>query len=1370
MRGFRWVAALLSWLALQDAEPPTAAAAHHQQQQQQHQEEEVLVCEGHVRASQEHAAALGSIDLTAASVQLISEGGYYVLPLDESTAGRPVTLRVEGPPEWVFEAQEVRLPQGRCVRDVDFVVTGFAVAGEVVSYATGEGIEGIPLLLQPAAAPAAAAPAAGVQTVTKKDGSFALAAAAKGVSTVSVGAPSGGPSLLAFSPQQHRVEVDASGRVSPPRISFKLVAAPLRARGPPGLGGPVAAVLLLPAVCPGVVSANCGAPRLSAAEAAALLSPAALAAVPAEARGILDSDGGASSCATALQEETGEFEFPLAPLCSSWLLLVPLAPNAQQQQQQRQDTARLLFSPRAQQVKVSARSLTAEDFQLAGAAVWGRVVLQKGDKSLVGVEGASIAVDGVSSGVQTARDGSFLLPSVPLKPLTLAAEKEGFRFEPLHLERLPLPVLSQPLIQASGVSVCGSLPAGVEAQVLASSDSEPLIADNEGRVCFFAAPYSEVSLQLKGGGVSPSIRVLRVGGEPIPSAHLMHAAYTLRGTVKCSSSSNSNSSSNDALQALCSPQRLVLRILPPGGEPQSVPLQVQQQQKQQRQQVTLSFSLSDLAEGSYRLELTEKTDGNEHARICWQRQSLTVSLPHKAGEDGVEEEASDGGAAAVFENAGFQLRGSSSAPLSISLSPAGPHRDAADTVAAEGLSYLLPRGAFSLCVPCLDCKYTVNAAAWQRVEARPSVVSAAASSDAELLTKLLAQRVAVTVSVAPPRWAWQLAVEAPQEEGPLALLLPQPVEYHMQQQQQQQSVVAQQGEQQAPVLLPAAGGGAAAEGPSLQLAVRAGCRLEAEVSPPAEGVRVEFVRREGEAAVGWCVTGASGLCSSVLDCAALPSRELLAARAQQQGFDFVELQQPQSAQHAAADAAAGRTAGVARFLLRATKHSSVSVSVSDEATGAPLSGVLLSLFESGGSQSEKVHRQRKLTKETGVASFVSLPTGAFSIKPILKGYAFSPPLLQLQVAEGEELSVHLKGSRVAFDCRGTLRVVGNPAEAVQHTVQETLTVYAVAADGSRLETSVSPSGAYHLKALRPNQQYEIGVFAPASIQLEAVEPARRRIRMPAADLTGRPPLLPSPQSPPLWLDFVAFLPPPTSVLLSADISEGFTAEEAANSGDAFLVLLMPLSPSAAPAPLQLQHQQQQQQDAAAEAAAAASAAAASAAAVGAASEAAGDEPLLLPEGTVAAKMPATGVLLLSGVAAGSYKVVLIKARSHRGSTIPVRTGSKLLLASEFPVKLSPHAALRVSLPRLSRSVAADPPNFDPSRPLPPAQEEEQRGGLLTGLLVLAAIICLSAGKRRSAGSLRFDRNSWLAEAAAAVVAAVAVVAAAAVAPCSSSRC
>lgn len=120
----------------------------------------------------------------------------------------------------------------------------------------------------------------------------------------------------------------------------------------------------------------------------------------------------------------------------------------------------------------------------------------------------------------------------------------------------------------------------------------------------------------------------------------------------------------------------------------------------------------------------------------------------------------------------------------------------------------------------------------------------------------------------------------------------------------------------------------------------------------------------------------------------------------------------------------------------------------------------------------------------------------------------------------------------------------------------------------------------------------------------------------------------------LGFDFFVFLPAAPSVSVSADLTESLPALETAATEGPLMALLLPLQPPAAAA-------------AAGSPAAAADDAAATA-----------EEPLLLPEGTVAARLPPTGLVLLSGLPSGVYRVAVIHAKSKRGSNIPMR-GSKV---------------------------------------------------------------------------------------------------------------
>lgn len=119
----------------------------------------------------------------------------------------------------------------------------------------------------------------------------------------------------------------------------------------------------------------------------------------------------------------------------------------------------------------------------------------------------------------------------------------------------------------------------------------------------------------------------------------------------------------------------------------------------------------------------------------------------------------------------------------------------------------------------------------------------------------------------------------------------------------------------------------------------------------------------------------------------------------------------------------------------------MDISITVAETESPLSGVLVSLAEAAATKGKEASRQRKITRETGTVSFVSLPPGIYSLRAILRGYAFSPSLQQIELKEGQHLPIHLKATRVAFDCSGTVRIVGGDTAETAQALRETLSVY-----------------------------------------------------------------------------------------------------------------------------------------------------------------------------------------------------------------------------------------------------------------------------------------------------------------------------------------
>ena len=106
----------------------------------------------------------------------------------------------------------------------------------------------------------------------------------------------------------------------------------------------------------------------------------------------------------------------------------------------------------------------------------------------------------------------------------------------------------------------------------------------------------------------------------------------------------------------------------------------------------------------------------------------------------------------------------------------------------------------------------------------------------------------------------------------------------------------------------------------------------------------------------------------------------------------------------------------------AHKLAQVIVQVSDNADGASLQGVLLSL--SGGES----YRRNSVTNEEGSLIFNSLSPGEYFLRPMMKEYRFDPPFKMITVAEGASINVKLSGTRVAFSAYGTVTSLNGQPE------------------------------------------------------------------------------------------------------------------------------------------------------------------------------------------------------------------------------------------------------------------------------------------------------------------------------------------------------
>ena len=117
-------------------------------------------CGGFVRVSGDIGGA--KPDLSPVKAKLVSKSGairaetecapngYYYIPMyDEGT----FDLKLEGPPGWTISPSEVEVSshaQGACAmgKDIDFVISGFALAGRVLTLGADDGPPGVQMMLK----------------------------------------------------------------------------------------------------------------------------------------------------------------------------------------------------------------------------------------------------------------------------------------------------------------------------------------------------------------------------------------------------------------------------------------------------------------------------------------------------------------------------------------------------------------------------------------------------------------------------------------------------------------------------------------------------------------------------------------------------------------------------------------------------------------------------------------------------------------------------------------------------------------------------------------------------------------------------------------------------------------------------------------------------------------------------------------------------------------------------------------------------------------------------------------------------------------------------------------------------------------------
>lgn len=149
--------------------------------------------------------------------------------------------------------------------------------------------------------------------------------------------------------------------------------------------------------------------------------------------------------------------------------------------------------------------------------------------------------------------------------------------------------------------------------------------------------------------------------------------------------------------------------------------------------------------------------------------------------------------------------------------------------------------------------------------------------------------------------------------------------------------------------------------------------------------------------------------------------------------------------------------------------------------GVPIEGVLLAL-------SNEATSYTGVSREDGSAVFGPLFPGNYYLHSQLKEYRFSPAGQTVEVLEGKETVVDIRGERVAFSVFGSVvTLTGQPLARMKLLAEST--------SGTRETTSTDLQGTFRLRGLKPGEFYSIRVVGE-----EHVLPAVKEVQMSSEDV------------------------------------------------------------------------------------------------------------------------------------------------------------------------------------------------------------------------------------------------------------------------------
>lgn len=258
---------------------------------------------------------------------------------------------------------------------------------------------------------------------------------------------------------------------------------------------------------------------------------------------------------------------------------------------------------------------------------------------------------------------------------------------------------------------------------------------------------------------------------------------------------------------------------------------------------------------------------------------------------------------------------------------------------------------------------------------------------------------------------------------------------------------------------------------AVEIVGKIGHFLNGSITPPITGVNIKVYMKDNSALFAETITDERGL----FQVGPLEDESDYTVTAKADGYVFTSLDK--------------------RGEFLAFKLAEILVEVLNE-NETPLAGALLSL--SGGTN----YRKNSVTQSNGRLSFTDLGPGQYFLRPMLKEYSFEPTSKMIDIKEGTQVTIKIKGKRVAYSLYGIVSSLTGEAEV--GIAVEALGVPSGSCSLYQEEAISEQGGAFRIRGLQPNCEYKLHLKPGADVNqhIERATPKEIPIKVTDGDITG----------------------------------------------------------------------------------------------------------------------------------------------------------------------------------------------------------------------------------------------------------------------------